>query len=400
MTDDVRRNHRSIGRRLWLLFAQSVTVCVALLFVIGTLRPDWLEGVRPAGNVTISEVAPLSSIGRGGARTDRVNSYGDAVALAAPAVVSININGQGRGPRDSFAEPRSRRGRSPYFSKTLASGVIVSKDGYILTNQHVVEGGEEIEVQLSDGRTAQATVIGSDAETDLAVLKIDLQNLPVITFGRIEDARVGDVVLAIGNPYGVGQTVTMGIVSALGRSHLNLSAFENYIQTDAAINPGNSGGPLVNASGNVIGINSAIFAPTSGGSLGIGFAVPVSTAKDVLESIIANGEVVRGFIGVEPQDIPAAAVDALTFGRSKGAFISGVNRNGPADKAGVKPGDILIAVGDRPVVDTNSMLDSIARLKPGTTTHLKLLRKKEELDVTVKVATRPKPGVKAPDSED
>jgi serine protease DegQ len=356
--------------------------------------------MRSSGNLTISEVAPPSPVGRPGSRSDRVNSYADAVALAAPAVVSININGQGRGTRDSFSDSRSRRSPNRYFQKTLASGVIVSKDGYILTNQHVVEGGEEIEVQLSDGRTAQATVIGSDTETDLAVLKIDLQDLPVITFGRVEDARVGDVVLAIGNPYGVGQTVTMGIVSALGRSHLNLSAFENYIQTDAAINPGNSGGPLVNASGNVIGINSAIFAPTSGGSLGIGFAVPVSTAKDVLESIIANGEVVRGFIGVEPQDIPPAAVDALTFGRSKGAFISGVNRNGPADKAGVKPGDILISVGDRPVVDTTSMLDAIARLKPGTTTHLKLLRKKEEVDVTVKVATRPKPGAKVPDGDE
>jgi serine protease DegQ len=274
----------------------------------------------------------------------------------------------------------------------LASGVIVSQDGYLLTNRHVIEGAQEINVLLSDGRSAQARVVGSDAETDLAVLKIDLGNLPVITLGRLEDAHVGDVVLAIGNPFNVGQTVTMGIISALGRNHLNLTNFENYIQTDAAINPGNSGGALVNASGHLIGINSAIFAKGSGGSLGIGFAVPVTTVKEVLEGIISTGEVIRGYIGVEPQDISPSEVETLTFGRSKGAFISGVYRGGPADQAGVKPGDILVAVDDRPITDTVTMLDAVARLKPGTVAHLRLLRRKEELDLNVKVASRPKVG--------
>lgn len=395
--DGTPRTARPILRRLWLLFAQTVTVGMGLLFVVQTLRPEWLEAPRSPGTVTISEVAPATPTVRTAVRPGVATSYADAVGAASPAVVRININGQARGNRDSFSfEPRQRRTpeRVPerLLEKTLASGVIVSKDGYILTNHHVVEGGDDFEVQLSDGRAASARLVGSDAETDIAVLKIELKDVPVITLGRVDEAHVGDVVLAIGNPFGFGQTVTMGIISALGRNNLNLSMFENYIQTDAAINPGNSGGALVDAKGHLIGINSAILSRSSGGSLGIGFAVPVSTAKEVLEGIVANGEVIRGYIGVEPQDIPPAAVDALTFGRSKGAFISGVYRGGPADKAGVKPGDILIAVGNESITDTTTMLDAIARLKPGTTTHLKLLRKKEEVDVQVKVAARPKPG--------
>ena len=404
--DLASRNARVIARRLWLLFAQTATIAMALLFIIETLRPEWLHVQRPAGTVTITQAPPLSDATAPVLKTDRQNSYSEAVRLAMPAVVSININGEGRSSRGALPDdPRQRRaptrrqperqpGRSPAGAteRTLASGVIVSKDGYILTNRHVIEGGEEIEVLLSDGRSASAKIVGSDPETDIAVLKVELDDLPVITFGRIEAARVGDVVLAIGNPFNVGQTVTMGIISALGRNHLNLTNFENYIQTDAAINPGNSGGALVNANGDLIGINSAIYAKPSGGSLGIGFAVPVSTAKEVLESIIANGEVIRGYIGVEPQDIAPADVSAWTYGRKKGAFISGVYRGGPADLAGVRPGDILIAVDNQPIADTMTMLDAIAHLKPGTSARLKLLRKKEELDLPVKVAARPKLG--------
>jgi serine protease DegQ len=393
-----RKPHAFI-RRLWLLFAQTVTVGIALLFIVQTLRPEWLQMERQVGTVTINQTAAISSAALPAVfKGNRPNSYNDAVRVAAPAVVSIDINGDGRDARDSFSDdPRQRRQQNRRLNdgageRTLASGVIVSKDGYVLTNRHVIEGADEIGITLSDGRVAQAKVVGSDAETDLAVLHIDLHDLPVITLGRIEESHVGDVVLAIGNPFGVGQTVTMGIISALGRNHLNLSAFENYIQTDAAINPGNSGGALVNASGNLIGINSAIFAKGSGGSLGIGFAVPVSTVKEVLEGIIASGEMIRGYIGVEPQDITPAEVEALTFGRSKGAFISGVNRGGPADQAGVRPGDILIAVDGHAITDTTTMLDEIARLKPGSNARLKLFRKKEEIDLTVKVAARPKAG--------
>ncbi len=399
------RDPRAIAHRLWLLFAQAATVAMALLFIVETLRPEWLPP-RSAGMVTIREAPASNPAAPTVFKSNRENSYSEAVRLAMPAVVSININGEVRRSRDIPADD-SRQHRVPdrrqpgrqsdrlpgtTSERTLASGVIVSKDGYILTNRHVIEGGDEIEVSLSDGRSAAAKIVGSDAETDIAVLKVELDDLPVITFGRIEDARVGDVVLAIGNPFNVGQTVTMGIISALGRNHLNLSNFENYIQTDAAINPGNSGGALVNASGDLIGINSAIFTKASGGSLGIGFAVPVSTAKEVLESIIANGEVIRGYIGVEPQDIAPGSGDAWTYGRKKGALISGVYRGGPADQAGVKPGDILVAVDDVAITDTMTMLDAIAHLKPDTTARLKLLRKREEIDLSVKVAARPRLG--------
>jgi serine protease DegQ len=386
-----------VVRRLWLIFAQTVTIGIALLFIVETLRPEWLQTERQVGTVTINETAAVKGPALPVFTGSRPDSYADAVRVAAPAVVSIDINGEGRA-HDAFSDdPRQRRQPNRRLNeglaeRTLASGVIVSKDGFLLTNRHVIEGADDINITLSDGRSTQAKVVGSDVETDLAVLRIDLPDLPVITLGRIEEAHVGDVVLAIGNPFGVGQTVTMGIISALGRNHLNLSAFENYIQTDAAINPGNSGGALVNASGNLIGINSAIFAKGSGGSLGIGFAVPVSTVKEVLEGIITSGEMIRGYIGVEPQDITPAEVEALTFGRSKGAFISGVYRGGPADQAGVKPGDILVAVDSHAVTDTITMLDAIARLKPGSTTHLKLLRRKEEIDLNVKVAARPKAG--------
>ncbi len=399
MPAEASRTTRTVTRRLWLLFAQTVTVALALLFIVQTLRPEWLQVERQVGTVTINETAAVARTSIPVLSGGRANSYSDAVRAATPAVVSIDINGEGRGTRDPFSDdPRQRRQQNRRLNealseRTLASGVIVSRDGYLLTNRHVIEGANEINVTLPDGRIGQATVVGSDAETDLAVLRLAMQDLPVITLGRIEDAHVGDVVLAIGNPFNVGQTVTMGIISALGRNHLNLSNFENYIQTDAAINPGNSGGALVNASGNLIGINSAIFTKASGGSLGIGFAVPVSTAKEVLEGIITSGEVVRGYIGVEPQDITPADVEALTFGRSKGAFISGVNRGGPADQAGVRPGDILVAVDDHPIVDTVTMLDAIARLKPGTSARLKLYRRKEEVSLSVKVATRPRPGV-------
>ena len=392
------RGIRAIARRLWLVFAQTVTVALALLFIVETLRPEWIPADRATGTVVINETAATTRTVIPVFKGARPDSYSAAVRVATPAVVSIDINGAGNGVRDSFSDdPRQRRQQNRRLNeglaeRTLASGVIVSKDGYLLTNRHVIEGADEIVVTLSDGRSTPATVVGSDAETDLAVLRVELRDLPVITLGRIEESNVGDVVLAIGNPFGVGQTVTMGIISALGRNHLNLTNFENYIQTDAAINPGNSGGALVNAGGNLIGINSAIFTKASGGSLGIGFAVPVSTVKEVLESIIASGEVIRGYIGVEPQDISPEEVEALTFGRSKGAFISGVNRGGPADQGGVKPGDILVAVNDTPIVDTVTMLDSIARLKPGSTARLKLYRRKEEIALSVKVGTRPKPG--------
>jgi serine protease DegQ len=259
----------------------------------------------------------------------------------------------------------------------------------VLTNNHVVENMEEIEVLLADGRTRlKARLVGTDPETDLAVLKLDRENLPSATFGTAETVRVGDVVLAIGNPFGVGQTVTMGIVSALGRRGLNLNTYENFIQTDASINVGNSGGALVDASGNLIGINTAIFSRT-GGSVGIGFAIPVSTAKAVLEQIVEQGGVTRGYIGVQTQGVSSEVTEAFKTAKTTGVLIAGVERDGPAEKAGVKAGDVLLAVNAVATPDTATMLDAVADLKPGSQASLKLRRDQKEIDLQVTVGKRP-----------
>jgi len=265
----------------------------------------------------------------------------------------------------------------------------VSAKGYLLTNNHVVEGMEEIEVLLADGKTRlKAKLVGTDPETDLAVLKVDRENLPAVAFGTAGSVRVGDVVLAIGNPFGVGQTVTMGIVSGLGRRGLNLNTYENFIQTDASINVGNSGGALIDAAGNLIGINTAIFSRT-GGSVGIGFAIPVSTAKAVLEQIIEQGGVTRGYIGVQTQGVSSEVAEALKTAKTSGVLIAGVERDGPAEKAGVKAGDVLLAVNAVPTPDTATMLDTVADLKPGSQANLKLRRDQKELDLQVTVGKRP-----------
>jgi len=272
---------------------------------------------------------------------------------------------------------------------SLGSGVIVSPDGYILTNNHVVDAADEIEVVLPDGRRSAARVVGTDPETDLAVIRIDVKNLPVIALGHAEQARVGDVVLAIGNPFGVGQTVTMGIISAVGRNNLHINNFEDFIQTDAAINFGNSGGALVDANGNLLGINSAIYSQT-GGSVGIGFAIPVSTAKSVMEAIIKTGQVVRGWVGIESQDITPELAESFELGRKSGAIIAGVVRNGPADRAGIRPGDILLAVEGKPVSNTSEMLNLIAKLTPGHKAKMTVLRKNREATLEVNVGKRPR----------
>jgi serine protease DegQ len=259
-----------------------------------------------------------------------------------------------------------------------------------LTNHHVVEAADEIELALADGRKAPAKVVGTDPETDLAVLKVDLSGLPAVTFGNPDKLSVGDVVLAIGNPFGVGQTVTMGIVSALGRSHLGISTFENFIQTDAAINPGNSGGALVDAAGNLVGINSAIYS-RSGGSLGIGFAIPANLAKQVMEQIVRTGSVTRGWIGVEVQDISAELAESFKLSNIHGTLIAGVLRGGPADRAGIKPGDILVAVESREVIDSTGMLNLVAALEPGKEATLKIVRNRNEMSVKISVGKRPKP---------
>jgi len=296
-------------------------------------------------------------------------------------------------PRFRFFFGDEFEDNQPQQNSSLGSGVIVSQDGYILTNHHVVESADQIEVAFADGRNAKGHIVGTDPETDLAVIKVDVSYpLPAITFANGDTTHVGDIVLAVGNPFGVGQTVTMGIVSALKRNHLGLSTFENFIQTDAAINPGNSGGALVDASGSLLGINSAIYSP-NGGSLGIGFAIPVSTAKKVMEQIIQTGSVTRGWIGVAVQDMTPELAESFKLKAAHGVLISEIMRGGPADKAGIKPGDILLSIADSELVDSTVMLETISALTPGKTVGLKLLRNQNEVVVQVRVGKRPKPKV-------
>jgi serine protease DegQ len=382
--------------RLWLIFAQAATVAVAVLFVVSTFRPEWLPARSGA------PVLPASPPGASAASTAaRPVSYHDAVQRAMPSVVNIFTSKEIRSPRHPLLnDPIFRRFFGEQLpdeaqrASSLGSGVIVSSGGYVLTNHHVVEAADEIEVALADGKKLLAKVVGNDPDTDLAVLRVNAEALPAISFGSSEAVQVGDVVLAIGNPFGVGQTVTGGIVSALGRTGLGINTFENFIQTDAAINPGNSGGALVDASGNLIGINTAIFS-RSGGSIGIGFAIPVSTAKMVLDQIVKTGSVTRGWIGVEVQEITPPIAESFKLGATRGALIAGVLRGGPADKAGVKPGDVLLEVEGKPVADPTTMLNLIAALAPGRPAKLKLKRQDKEFEATITVGRRPKPQPRA-----
>jgi serine protease DegQ len=292
---------------------------------------------------------------------------------------------------DQFGEPRGQ-GQEQVG---LGSGVIVSPEGYVLTNHHVIETAEQIEVALADGRRAQARVVGTDPETDLAVLRIRLDNLPVIRFGKPAEMRVGDTVLAIGNPFGVGLTVTQGIVSAVGRKQLRLSTFENFIQTDAAINPGNSGGALVDANGNLIGINTAIYS-RSGGSMGIGFAISADMAKDVMESLIRSGRVSRGFIGVELQDVNADIAESFQLPSAEGSIIAGVVRGGPADRGGMKVGDVVVGVNAEKVRNQADLLSNVAAIAPGNKATFKVIRQGKPAELEITVAERPAPRMPRP----
>ena len=369
-------------RKIWLLFSQAVTVAVAVLFVLATLKPDWLSG-RPWLPVSVSLVqAPADGGAAGGLSA--------SARVAMPAVVSVTAQ---RAPqRNPHADDPVFRfffgDRDDRPQAGLGSGVIVSPEGYLLTNHHVIEGADDIEVRLADGREARAVVVGTDPETDIAVLKIALSPLPVLALGDVSRLQVGDAVLAIGNPFNVGQTVTAGIVSALGRNRLGLSTFENFIQTDAAINPGNSGGALVDARGALVGINTAIYSQ-SGGSLGIGFAVPVDLARQVLESLVRDGRVVRGWIGVEPRELTEELAQSLSLGSERGVLITGVLRDGPAGRAGIAPGDVVVQVGERRVTSTADLLAAVTTLPPGSRTRLLLRRAGAERTIELIVGERP-----------
>jgi Do/DeqQ family serine protease len=374
-------------KRTWLLFAQTVTVLLAAYFVVATLKPEWLNRRGSLGGLVSVVEAPAA-----GSPAVAAGSLSGAARKAAPAVVSINT---------SKAAQRNPRNNDPWFrfffgdqgdeqpQMGLGSGVIVSADGYILTNNHVVEGADEINVTLNDSRHVSAKVVGTDPDTDLAVLKIELDKLPVIVLGNSDALQVGDQVLAIGNPFGVGQTVTSGIVSALGRNQLGINTFENFIQTDAAINPGNSGGALVDVVGNLEGINTAIYS-RSGGSMGIGFAIPVSTAKLVLEDIVREGKVTRGWIGVEPNELSPELAETFGVKASKGVIITGVLQGGPAAMAGIRPGDVITGVGEKHVDNVQELLTAVAALKPGSAARFVLQRGGDKLDLAVTSGLRPR----------
>ena len=373
-------------KRFWQFFSQVVTVLLAAYFVVATLKPDWL-GPRGAGNAISLFEAPAE---RGSASPP--GSFRLAAQKASAAVVSINT---------SKAARKTPGNKDPWFrfffgdqdndpQVGLGSGVIVSPNGYILTNNHVVEGADDIEVILNDGRQGRAKVIGTDPDSDLAVLKIELDKLPVIVLGNSDALEVGDPVLAIGNPFGVGQTVTSGIVSALGRNQLGINTFENFIQTDAAINPGNSGGALVDTRGHLQGINTAIYS-RSGGNMGIGFAIPIATARQVLESIVKDGQVTRGWIGVEPNDLTPELAQTFGVKSTEGVIITGVLQNGPAAVAGIRPGDVITSVADKPVHNVTELLASVAALKPSVPSRLKLQRQDRQLELDITPGVRPKP---------
>ncbi|MDD2608732.1 MAG: trypsin-like peptidase domain-containing protein [Giesbergeria sp.] len=375
-------------KRFWLIFSQAVTVFVAAYFVVATLQPDWITGGgrRSGAGVTLFEAPPTDSA------RPAPGSFSPAARKAAPAVVSINT---------SKAAMRHPRSNDPWFQfffgdqqqipaqTGLGSGVIISPDGYILTNNHVVEGADEIDVTLTDSRRTRARIIGTDPDTDLAILKIELDKLPVIVLGDSDQLAVGDQVLAIGNPFGVGQTVTSGIVSALGRSQLGINTFENFIQTDAAINPGNSGGALVDVNGNLLGINTAIYS-RSGGSMGIGFAIPVSTAKMVLDGIVKDGQVTRGWIGVEPNELSPELAETFGVKASEGVILTGVLQNGPAALAGVRPGDVIVQIGDKAIDNVPTLLATVASLKPGVPANFQVQRGDQMLELAVTPGVRPR----------
>jgi Do/DeqQ family serine protease len=375
-------------KRLWLIFSQAATVFLAAYFVVATLKPQWLGHMPGSVGAAVALLeAPTPAAGE-----TPPGSLRAAAQKASAAVVSIST---------SQAAKKNPNASDPWFKffygdqgeeaqGGLGSGVIVSQSGYILTNNHVVEDADDIEVILNDGRHTKGKVIGTDPDSDLAVLKIGLDKLPSIILGNSDAIQVGDQVLAIGNPFGVGQTVTGGIVSALGRNQLGINTFENFIQTDAAINPGNSGGALVDTNGNLLGINTAIYS-RSGGSMGIGFAIPVSTAKLVLEGLVKDGQVTRGWIGVEPNDLSPELAETFGVKSKEGVIITGVLQNGPAAKAGVKPGDVIERIGERKISDVTQLLSVVASLKPGVAAHFTVSRKNQQVELDVTPGVRPKP---------
>jgi len=375
-------------KKLWLIFAQTVTATLAVVFVVQIFYAK-------AFNSNLQSIE--NHLANAYESTSNRGSYSAAAKKAMPSVVNIFTS------KKNSNDPHKQFLDDPVFKRffgdqmddqsqhetSLGSGVIVNENGLILTNQHVIDAADEIEVALEDGRSVRAHIVGADPDTDLAVLKINVKNLPAITFADPKKNKVGDVVLAIGNPFGVGQTVTQGIISALGRNHLGISTFESFIQTDASINPGNSGGALIDADGNLVGINSAIYS-RNGGSMGIGFAIPVSIAKQVMEQIVREGSVTRGWIGIEAQDLTVELADSFRLKNTQGALIAGIIKGSPAEHAGLKAGDLLLEINELKVIDGTSMLGLISELKPNKEAILKIVRNQKEISIAVMIGRRPR----------
>ena len=362
----------------------SVATGLAAAFLLVLLRPDL---VAPQG----PELPAISSPG------PAVESYADAVAVTAPSVVNVFATKVTRTRRDPLLDnPLFRRyfgyQQEPLYRQenSLGSGVIVDVNGYILTNNHVIDGASEIRVVLGDGRQLPARIVGTDPDTDLAVLQAGGEiGLPLARLGRSEQLRVGDVVLAIGNPFGVGKAVSLGIVSATGRNQLGLAAFENFIQTDAAINRGNSGGALINTRGEVVGINTAILSE-SGGSHGIGFAIPAQIAREVMRAIIEHGRVVRGWLGITVQNLTQAQAETLRLeGVAGGSLVAEVLSGGPADRAGVQAGDVITHIDGQPINDSVQLLNLVASYRPSSAVQLEILRERRPAQLRAQVAERP-----------
>ncbi|MCB1802648.1 MAG: trypsin-like peptidase domain-containing protein [Gammaproteobacteria bacterium] len=377
--------------RAFTFLFTSVATGLAAAFLVLLLRPD-LVGYE---STPVPAAAQPVLLERSGGPV----SYADAVQRAAPSVVNVfasKITRQANHPL--FDEPLFKRFFGDQVSKprykrenSLGSGVIVDDNGYILTNNHVIDAASDIQVVLGDGRALPARVVGSDPETDIAVLQAAGQKLPLATLGNSDQLQVGDVVMAIGNPFGVGQTVTLGIVSATGRNELGITDFENFIQTDAAINPGNSGGALINALGEVVGINTAIFSQ-SGGSHGIGFAVPIHLARNVLQQIVDHGRVIRGWLGITGQNLTGALADSLGISRREGILVSGVLDDGPAAQAGVQPGDLIVRLDRKPITGSQQMLRIVAEKSPGSPLSITLIRDDKEMEQIAIVGERPSLG--------
>ncbi|MFK8027193.1 MAG: S1C family serine protease [Gammaproteobacteria bacterium] len=375
-----------LPRKFFIFLAQSAAVGIIAAAILIFLLPNtWLQSTNGDAHTQSDNLGQFGPF-----------SYSDAVSKAAPAVVNIYTKKLVKGSRKfSTNDPQLERMLRNMYGRnldrtvtSLGSGVIVTAQGHILTNNHVIENAEEIEVYLRDGRQLSAKVVGADPETDLAVLQIPTFEVPSITLGTSQPLAVGDVVLAIGNPFGLGQTVSQGIISATGRNHLGVNVFENYIQTDAAINPGNSGGALVNAKGELIGINT-ITSSKNGTSVGIGFAIPIELAKEVMAHMIEYGRVLRGWIGVRMQNISPQLSESFGLTDSGGVLVSGIVRGGPAHAAGLYPGDIIISMNDQIITDERQILNQVIRYRPQQELMIKGIRNGNLIEWKVNVGQRP-----------